>query len=230
MENNNENNGDLNQTQNDLCDPVSNVNPNDAEDIERRRLDYETVSGFDSPVRTSPSLQPSKQICKFFLRGTCKFNDLCVNSHDLNDKPKMPECQFFKQGHCRFGSQCIYAHTSTPSAPCNSPNNDTKGQFTRNYHNNHQSSQNYRNTNNTDGRTYRHHYMRGNNNYTNKNSFQHQQQQQQQQEQFPDNTNIRILKKPTQARVDGRSFASVCENEKNPTIASSNSFYAPLDN
>lgn len=48
-------------------------------------------------------------VCKHWMRGLCKKGDLCEFLHEYNLK-KMPECWFFSQyGECS-NAECIYLH------------------------------------------------------------------------------------------------------------------------
>lgn len=53
-----------------------------------------------------------KPICKFFIKGACKFGESCINSHEIKNRENMPECEHFLKGKCKFGNDCIYAHNS----------------------------------------------------------------------------------------------------------------------
>ncbi|ORX90270.1 hypothetical protein K493DRAFT_318075 [Basidiobolus meristosporus CBS 931.73] len=64
----------------------------------------------------------SPSVCRFFMKGYCRFGNSCRFSHQglglpqgqpepyLGRRNPMPTCRFWLQGNCRFGNQCRYEH------------------------------------------------------------------------------------------------------------------------
>jgi hypothetical protein len=49
--------------------------------------------------------KPSGEVCRFFLKGMCKFGKKCKNLH-------RHECQRFKDGECKkTADECPYVHS-----------------------------------------------------------------------------------------------------------------------
>jgi hypothetical protein len=50
-----------------------------------------------------------KQLCLFFLKGSCAFGDECNFLHEQQPS-SVPLCSYFLKGRCKFGATCIYSH------------------------------------------------------------------------------------------------------------------------
>ncbi|CAG8454427.1 1847_t:CDS:2 [Ambispora gerdemannii] len=58
-----------------------------------------------SPSTTTLTKEKGKQMCRFFLEGTC-FRKDCMFSHDLQNVI----CKFWMRGSCLAGDSCIFIH------------------------------------------------------------------------------------------------------------------------
>lgn len=52
---------------------------------------------------------PQAELCKFFIRGLCRFGANCFYSHAATSKPNKI-CQYYLAGNCSFGERCFYDH------------------------------------------------------------------------------------------------------------------------
>lgn len=62
----------------------------------------------------------SRELCRYFVHGVCRFGENCFNSHDLASKPNTV-CRYYLAGSCSYGDQCFYEHVrpKTQQIPTN---------------------------------------------------------------------------------------------------------------
>ena len=103
----------LNDTVIDIENEAENDNDSDAGEGSTKRTPIKAKS--DTPER-----KIKKSSCRFFKRGTCKFDTKCKFEHlkeveipkqtgKENEKTKAI-CKFYKNGKCKFSLNCKFAH------------------------------------------------------------------------------------------------------------------------
>jgi hypothetical protein len=52
-------------------------------------------------------------ICKFFLKGKCKYGDECrfIHNNPVEEKTSSA-CKFFVRGNCKYGYGCRFIHNN----------------------------------------------------------------------------------------------------------------------
>lgn len=58
-----------------------------------------------------------KQICNFFIHGSCHKGNECSFSHDAEQIKKTELCKYFLTGNCAKGDECLFSH-DTRLFPC----------------------------------------------------------------------------------------------------------------
>jgi len=53
-------------------------------------------------------MSDTKEPCKYFASGKCKFGDSCMNLHTKDVKQET--CSFHMRGFCKYGKDCFFAH------------------------------------------------------------------------------------------------------------------------
>jgi hypothetical protein len=75
---------------------------------------FEALTNAPNSVKSTP-MPAVKQVCRFWLSGSCLRSD-CQFSHDVANRI----CKYFLMGSCSKGEQCPFTHTTTP-APKQAP-------------------------------------------------------------------------------------------------------------
>ena len=70
----------------------------------------------------------TRERCKYFMHGVCRFGQNCFNSHDRDSKPSTI-CKYYLLGSCSYGDQCFYDHVrpkSNNSSSSGSPSSNSQ--------------------------------------------------------------------------------------------------------
>lgn len=60
--------------------------------------------------QTNLTSSNSREQCKYFAHGLCKFGDSCFYSHDEKSAKSISICRYYLAGACSFGDRCLYDH------------------------------------------------------------------------------------------------------------------------
>jgi len=68
-------------------------------------------------MQETPRFEPNQEVCWFFIKGRCSYDENCKNLHSLPPSPLQPImeeksviCKHFQMGKCLFGDGCFKLH------------------------------------------------------------------------------------------------------------------------
>lgn len=66
-------------------------------------------------INTQGIAEPSRELCRYYMHGACRFGENCFYSHEKTTKPINIVCRYYLAGECSFGDHCFYEHVRPKS-------------------------------------------------------------------------------------------------------------------